>query len=40
MAGRQMQLCFYQPPGSGYTSGSLCNVLAYPKSATISVKHS
>jgi hypothetical protein len=38
-AGRQMQLCLYQPPGSGYTPGRLCDFLSYPQSATVSVKH-
>jgi hypothetical protein len=37
-AGRQMQLCFYQLPGSGYTAGRLCDSLSYPQSVTVSVK--
>lgn len=38
--GRRMQLCFYQPPGSGYTPGRLCDLLSYPQSTTASVTHS
>jgi hypothetical protein len=38
-AGRQMQLCFYQPPGGGYTPGRQCSLLSYPQNVTVSVKH-
>jgi hypothetical protein len=39
-AGQMMQLCFYLPPGGGYTSGRLCGSLSYRESTTVSVKES